>query len=154
MAKKIFIIPSILLLLIAIGSFFIYQTYYIQPSICKHKYYYGEIGIAKNLNIALACTNEELQAGLMYQNNIPKNYGMLFAFPKAAVLSFWMKNTPTPLTIIFLDSNFMVTAIYDMEPFSEYIIDSPPNTQYALEMKQGMDRIYHISIGKKLHLYQ
>ncbi len=62
---------------------------------------------------------------------------MIFVFDRDDHLTFWMKNTPTPLSIAFLSAEGKVLQIEDMEPFSESIIRSRRAARYALEMKKG-----------------
>jgi uncharacterized membrane protein (UPF0127 family) len=52
-------------------------------------------------------------------------------------LSFWMKNTPTALSIAFLSSEGKILQLADMEPFSEKVVRSRLSARYALEMRQG-----------------
>ena len=42
---------------------------------------------------------EDRNHGFMERKNIPDGTGMLFIFEKDQILSFWMKNTPHPLSI-------------------------------------------------------
>lgn len=54
------------------------------------------------INLEVARTPQEQEIGLMYRKNLPDDRGMLFQFPSAQPVSFWMKNTLIPLDIIFL----------------------------------------------------
>lgn len=54
------------------------------------------------INLEVARTPKEQEIGLMYRKNLPDDRGMLFQFPSAQPVSFWMKNTLIPLDIIFL----------------------------------------------------
>jgi hypothetical protein len=63
--------------------------------------------------------------------------GMIFVFDRDDHLSFWMKDTPTPLSIAFLSKEGKVLEIDDMRPFSESIVRSRFSARYALEMRQG-----------------
>ena len=46
--------------------------------------------------------------GLMYRENIPENQGMLFIFEEEKLQYFWMKNTPTSLDIIYINSKHII----------------------------------------------
>lgn len=59
------------------------------------KYYFTEV----------VDTAESRQKGLMYRYYVPSFATMLFVFERPQVLTFWMKNTPTPLDIRFYDEN-------------------------------------------------
>jgi uncharacterized membrane protein (UPF0127 family) len=62
---------------------------------------------------------------------------MLFIFDRDQMLSFWMKNTPHPLSIAFIDSQGRIRDIFDMTPYSLANINSTVNVRYALEVPQG-----------------
>ena len=47
----------------------------------------------KNLYIEVADSPEKREKGLMNRKRLAKNNGMIFSFPHAQRLSFWMKNT-------------------------------------------------------------
>jgi len=85
----------------------------------------------------IALTAEELQRGFMERKKIPDGTGMLFVFDRDRILSFWMKNTPHPLSIAYIDSNGIIKNIYDMEPYSLAEIKSTYSVRYALEVPQG-----------------
>ncbi|MBN3948893.1 MAG: DUF192 domain-containing protein [Nostoc sp.] len=54
------------------------------------------------IQLEVAQTPEQQEMGLMYRPALPDNRGMLFGFPSAQPVSFWMKNTPMPLDMVFL----------------------------------------------------
>ena len=80
---------------------------------------------------------EDRNHGYMERKNIPDGTGMLFVFEKDQILSFWMKNTPHPLSIAYIDSNGKIRNIYDMTPYSLSSIISTVSVRYALEVPQG-----------------
>src|SRR5262249_40389829 len=53
------------------------------------------------VSVEIADTPQKRSFGLMYRRDLPESHGMLFLFPREERLSFWMKNTPLPLDIIF-----------------------------------------------------
>ena len=75
--------------------------------------------------------------GFMERKNIPDGTGMLFIFEQDQILSFWMKNTPHPLSIAYIDSKGKIRNIYDMTPYSLASIVSTVSVRYALEVPQG-----------------
>lgn len=85
----------------------------------------------------MAVKPEERNFGFMERKNIPDGTGMMFIFERDQILSFWMKNTPHPLSIAYIDSQGRIRDIYDMTPFSEASIVSTVSVRYALEVPQG-----------------
>ena len=100
----------------------------------------------------LASTQEERNCGFMERKKIPDGTGMLFIFEYDQKLSFWMKNTPHPLSIAYIDSNGIIREIYDMTPFSLYSIESTVSVRYALEVPQGWFQKNNITPGDKITL--
>lgn len=85
----------------------------------------------------IAEKTEDRNHGFMERKNIPDGTGMLFVFEKDQILSFWMKNTPHPLSIAYIDSKGKIRNIYDMTPYSLSSIISTVSVRYALEVPQG-----------------
>jgi len=92
----------------------------------------------QRIEAEVAKSDLERQRGLMARTDIAgTDRGMLFVFPRAKVLRFWMKNTPTPLSIAYLDDDGTILEIDDMRPFDlEGAMSSRP-ARLALEMAQG-----------------
>lgn len=101
----------------------------------------------KNIKVELAVTEEERAQGLKCRNSLPADSGMLFIYPDEMILSFWMKDTPLPLSIAFIKSNGTILDIKDMQPFSLDSINSGAPVQYALEMTQGWFQQNQIKVG-------
>lgn len=104
----------------------------------------------KAITIEIADTLTRQLFGLMARTSLPKDTGMLFVFKESIPLCFWMKSTPLPLSVGFIDEQGYLINIKDMEPLSEtqYCSDKP--AQYALEMAQGWFTENKIAIGDKL----
>jgi uncharacterized membrane protein (UPF0127 family) len=88
--------------------------------------------------------------GLMHRTSLAPDHGMLFVFDKPATPCFWMKNTPLPLSIAFIDSAGVVVNIADMRPGSldEHCPVAP--VVYALEMEMGWFKERRIGPGVKV----
>jgi uncharacterized membrane protein (UPF0127 family) len=100
----------------------------------------------------IARTDAQRAQGLMFRDELPANAGMVFVFDAPATQCMWMKNTPLPLSVAFIDAKGKIVNIVDMQP---HTLDSHCSTKgvpvrYALEMKQGWFRQRHIKAGMKI----
>lgn len=80
----------------------------------------------------------ERQQGLMFRHEMGADVGMLFVFERAHRVSFWMRNTPLPLSIAYLDSEKKVLNIEKMAPYDDRnYVWSKGEALYAVEAHQG-----------------
>lgn len=100
----------------------------------------------------LAITSEEQTHGYMERKEIPDGTGMLFIFKSDEIRNFWMKNTPHPLSIAYIDSSGKIRDILDMTPFSLANVTSSVSVRYALEVPQGWFEKNNIKTGDKINL--
>ena len=103
-----------------------------------------------NIHAELALTPEQRQKGLMFRRDLGSHDGMLFIFENATPQCFWMKNTPTPLSIAFLADDGSIVNLADMKPFDEASHCSAKPVRYVLEMHQGWFAKRGIKAGFKL----
>lgn len=76
--------------------------------------------------------------GLMFRPPLADDRGMLFQFPAAREQSFWMRNTPSPLDIIYIDPQGRVVSIAKhTTPFSEAPVPSYGAANGVLELRAG-----------------
>ena len=109
-------------------------------------------GTKISCNAELAIKPEERNFGFMKRTNIPDGTGMLFIFENEQILSFWMKNTPHPLSIAYIDSRGKIRNIFDMTPYSLSSIQSTVSCRYALEVPQGWFDKNNIRTGDTIKL--
>ena len=109
-----------------------------------------------DFRVELARTAAQQERGLMYRNDIGKDGGMLFAPyppdggpPRAA--TFWMKNTPSPLDIIFIRANGTIARIANAVPFDETPLMSGEPVAAVLELKGGRTAALGINEGDKVN---
>ncbi len=95
--------------------------------------------------IEVADEPEERGEGLMNQESLCGNCGMLFVYENDVTNSFWMKNTTIPLSIAFISSDGTIIDIQQMEPNTVTLHNSPEPYQYALEVNQGFFQENNIS---------
>ena len=91
----------------------------------------------------------QLQAqGLMHRTQLGPNEAMLFPNEKPTARSFWMKNTPIPLDIIFIGLDGRISNIAAMtEPYSLEQVYSVGSTSTVLEIAGGRAAELCISEG-------
>ncbi len=97
-------------------------------------------------HVAVARTLREQELGLM---NVPpeelgRDEGMLFVFPRERLLAFWMKNTITPLDIAYINADGRIIKIHTMKARDESHYPSGAPAKYALEVHAG--RLAELSI--------
>lgn len=56
----------------------------------------------REIQLEVVNTPSQQEKGLMFRPPLADDRGMLFPFTPARLVAFWMKNTPSPLDIIFL----------------------------------------------------
>ncbi|RYD53758.1 MAG: DUF192 domain-containing protein [Sphingomonadales bacterium] len=111
---------------------------------------------ARVFNVDVARTSEEQERGLMYRTNIPADGGMIFTpYPAGGggprEASFWMKNTPSPLDIIFIRPDGTIAAIAENTvPFSEQPVKSREPVNAVLEINGGKAAELGITPGDKV----
>jgi len=102
--------------------------------------------IISRIIIELAETQEEQAQGLMYRRSLPDRGGMLFVDAEESMRSFWMKNTPLALDIIFVDANGkIVNIVKRTTPYSEDFIESTGPAQFVVEVRAGFTDRYGIT---------
>ena len=85
----------------------------------------------------IANTPESRTLGLMQRTELKKNEGMLFIFERADVQAMWMRNTPFPLSVAFIDERGVILNIAEMQPLTDTTHPSAGRARYALEMNSG-----------------
>lgn len=104
-------------------------------------------GTSVTVEAEIADTEKTRIFGFMEREEIPDGTGMLFVFEKDERLSFWMKNTPHPLSIAYIDSRGKIRDIYDMKPYSVASTVSTVSCRYALEVPQGWFKKVGVTVG-------
>jgi len=90
------------------------------------------------VNAELALSVKERATGMMHRKSIGKDDGMLFVYPYAGGVAFYMKNTYIPLSLAYIDPEGTILEIYDLEPLCEDSVPSKSeNVRYILEVRQG-----------------
>jgi len=101
--------------------------------------------------VEIAATDRQRSMGLMFREKMPDDRGMLFLFEAAGQRYFWMKNTPLPLDIIYIDAAGEIVSIAaDTEPFSLDTIPSGGPAKYVLEVNAGIAKELGITPGDRV----
>ncbi|MFQ5539593.1 MAG: DUF192 domain-containing protein, partial [Candidatus Binatia bacterium] len=101
----------------------------------------GKGGKELSLRVEVADTPAKRELGLQYREELGDDRGMLFLFPNERVQTFWMKNTPLSLDIIFIGSHRKVVGIiHEAVPFSTASLSVPVPSQFVLEVRGGLAR--------------
>ncbi|CAM2907591.1 DUF192 domain-containing protein [Rariglobus hedericola] len=107
----------------------------------------------KPVNMQLAVRPREMERGLMDRRDLKADEGMLFLYLTPQQMSFWMRNTPTPLDIGFFTADGVLKEIYPMYPYDETPVRSQSEQlKFALEMNQGWFSANKVKVGAKLDL--
>ena len=100
-----------------------------------------QVGDGAHRCALLADTPDQQTMGLTGRTDLAGYDGMLFRFPDDTSASFWMKDTPMPLSIAWFDAGGAFVAATDMDPCLERAscpVYAPPRSyRYALEVPKG-----------------
>ena len=102
------------------------------------------------LTAEIARSAGEQEKGFMERKSIPDGTGMIFVYPSDRQMFFWMKNTPHPLSIAYIDSSGTIREIYELVPYSLETVASIRSLRYALEVPSLWFERAGISIGDQL----
>jgi len=108
----------------------------------------------KVLDVQIAETDAQKTRGLMFQNELPDDQGMIFVFGQEQVVPIWMLNMQFPLDIIWFDANGNVVHIEKHVPPCKSALETATCTvqnadgkmaKYVLEVTGGFTDKYKIT---------
>ena len=106
-----------------------------------------------SFSVKLAVTPSQHAYGLMFSPPLPAKSGMLFLFEDMKLRTFWMKNTPIALDMLFFDdSGRLVALISNVKPNTPTLRHSGVAAKYVLEIGGREASRLNIKIGSRLHL--
>ena len=101
--------------------------------------------------VEIADTPAKRELGLQYRRELGKNRGMLFLFADEREQTFWMKNTPIPLDMIFINRDRKIVGIVEeAAPFSLDSRSVSAPSRFVLEINGGLARRYGIQPGDRV----
>lgn len=110
----------------------------------------GFIYINENvIGSLLALSSEEQEKGLMFEPFPPPVMSFVYLHPR--VNKFWMKNTPSPLDIIFSNKN-KITQICKGEPYSTSTIGNNSLSDLIVEFPYGSAKDLNIKVGDTIEI--
>lgn len=98
----------------------------------------------------VAQTDPQRQQGLMFREKMANNHGMVFVFEQPGTQCMWMKNTPLPLSVAFIDADGKIVNIEDMQPKTLDSHCSAKPVKYALEMNLGWFKQKNVKPGSAI----
>jgi uncharacterized membrane protein (UPF0127 family) len=98
----------------------------------------------------VAATGPQRERGLMGRTSLPADAGMLFVFEEADRHCFWMKDTPLPLSIAFVDAAGRIASVDDMQPLTDTLHCPAADVRYALEVARGGFQRRGIAAGARV----
>ncbi|MDF1734532.1 MAG: DUF192 domain-containing protein [Minwuia sp.] len=108
-------------------------------------------GGERRFAVELADNPATRSRGLMFRESMPLDHGMLFDFERERQQSFWMKNTPLSLDIIFIDRQGIIVHIHHRAvPYDETPIPSRKPASAVLEINGGVARLTGIAVGDRV----
>jgi uncharacterized membrane protein (UPF0127 family) len=110
----------------------------------------------KPITVDVVDTPLDRERGLMFYTKLPRDYGMLFAFPREMMMTFWMKNTLIPLDIVFIGADKKITVIHakmkasTTETPDDAVARAGGTAQYVLELPAGAAKRRKLAAGDAL----
>lgn len=96
----------------------------------------------------IANTPETLSKGLMHSNPLDKDECAFFVFKHPDECSFWNKNVDYPICLLFMDENFEIKNIGELQAHQEKPCRSQfPATKYVLEGHYDLPKECDIQVG-------
>ena len=113
------------------------------------------------LSVKIADTDANMARGLMFEEKLPYDKGMLFVFDKPETRSMWMLNMQFNLDVIWFDADGNIVSIDKNVPPCMTTVEifvcqengvSSDNTKYVLEVTAGFVDKFGITKDSKLEL--
>jgi uncharacterized membrane protein (UPF0127 family) len=146
--KRAFYILCLLMIGIVAGAVFL-QGMAQSSSLLKATF--EGAGSGTPVYLRIVNSPHERERGLMYETNLAEDEGMLFVFPTEQEHSFWMKNTPLSLDMIFLNAaKEVVGVVTDAPPFSEEQQTVKKPSLYTIELRAGSVKRLGVREGNKV----
>ena len=106
------------------------------------------------VRVEVARTPEQRERGLMYRERLDADAGMVFLFDHDDDQTFWMKNTPLPLDMIFITKDLAVAGVVENTvPFSTQSRSCGKQSRFVLEVNAGFAARHGVAAGTRVELH-
>ena len=106
----------------------------------------------KTFTLEVARMDLSREIGLMFRDAMPADHGMIFVFPEASRLSFWMRNTRIPLDIVYVGTDQRIVSVHQMKPYDESQTTAAGPAKWAIELNEGTAAKLGLQAGQKLDI--
>ena len=104
-----------------------------------------------SFNTMIAADDSARQKGLMFRRKMADHQAMIFDFPEATPVSFWMHNTALGLDIIFIGADGKITNIAaNAKPYDDTPLPSAGPARAVLEIKAGLAKRFGVKVGDRV----
>ena len=101
--------------------------------------------------VEIADTPAKRAMGLQYRHELASDRGMIFLFAAESPQTFWMKNTPIPLDMVFINREHRIVGIVEQTvPFSLDSRSVGVASQFVLEINGGLAKKLGIQTGDRV----
>jgi uncharacterized membrane protein (UPF0127 family) len=108
-------------------------------------------GVPHVFNVEMALRPEQQITGLMFRPTVPADGGMLFDWGTPRDSQMWMRNTVSPLDMVFINADGTIRSIVENTvPQSLAVIDSGGPVRATLELAAGTTARLDIRAGDKV----
>ena len=98
--------------------------------------------------VEIADTPAKREMGLQYRRELASDHGMIFLFAAESPQTFWMKNTPIPLDMVFINREHKIVGVVEQAvPFSLDSRSVGVPSQFVLEINGGLAKKLGIETG-------
>lgn len=108
-------------------------------------------GKRHDFQVEMAVTPEQQRVGLMFRPSVPADGGMLFDWGAPQDSGMWMRNTVSPLDMLFINADGTIRRVAeDTVPGSLATIESRGPVRATLELAAGTAKRLDIRVGDKV----
>jgi uncharacterized protein len=108
----------------------------------------------RTINLEVTRTIPEQSKGLMFRSTLPDDRGMLFNFDPPQSISFWMKNVPVPLDMVFIYQGKVVAIAANAPPCKAIPCpiypSTPVVTDQVIELRAGLTEEIGLKLGDRI----